>query len=324
MVNFLKEMNYNFEYLKSNRSNNRKKHIYNNRKMKYLLIIITTLICMQVKAQQLLVNAGVNHNICVSNNGIDTTVLGGNPTVLGGVPPYRYIWDFYYKPIYDATYASDILDDTTIANPKVINPILGNNPNLPSLRLIVIDSLGNIGIDSVKLTFSTFIDDLSYCTFNINQGDSVQLNFGINVSGGIGNLSYLWRPNHGLRDSTSLSFWAKPDSSIAYYVTATDILNCSTEGTPYYYINVTPIGISEVDNKILINVFPNPTKTKVLIENKRNLKIEKIAIFDMNGKLVFISESEFTELDLRTLNNGLYLLELETDKGTIHKKIQKE
>ncbi|MCF8296857.1 MAG: T9SS type A sorting domain-containing protein [Saprospiraceae bacterium] len=292
--------------------------------MKNLLLIIAIFFCLQTKAQQMLVDAGLDHHICVGFYGLDTIQLGGNPTVSGGIPPYKYEWSFYYKPYYYATFASDILDDTTIANPKIINPISSNDANLPYLKLSVIDSLGHIAKDSIKLTFSTFIHNLGLLTFNINNGDSVLLNFGSNVSGGVGTSSYLWRPNHGLKDSTSLMFWAKPDSSIAYYITVTDSVDCYSVGAPYYYINVSNVGVTEFDKEINIDVFPNPTNDRVIIDNNQNLKIKKITLFDACGKIVHISESEFSEIDLSNLKNALYILKLETEKGIIHRKIQKE
>lgn len=66
--------------------------------------------------------------------------------------------------------------------------------------------------------------------FEINQGDSVFLSGMHNVGGGFPPYEYLWRPNHGLSDSTSLSFWAKPEFSIAYYVTKTDSAGCVVTG----------------------------------------------------------------------------------------------
>jgi hypothetical protein len=56
-------------------------------------------------------------------------------------------------------------------------------------------------------------------------------------------------PNHGLTDSTSLAFWAKPANFVAYYLTLTDSAGCVATGAPVYHVNVLPVSV--VKMKIL-------------------------------------------------------------------------
>ena len=55
-----------------------------------LKILIGILISNQIFAQ-LSVDAGVDTIICKGIWGVDTTEIGGNPTALGGIEPYKYI-----------------------------------------------------------------------------------------------------------------------------------------------------------------------------------------------------------------------------------------
>jgi hypothetical protein len=87
---------------------------------------------------------------------------------------------------------------------------------------------------------------LSYMTYTINRGDSLFLNQGTNVSVNFPPYKYLWKPNEGLTDSTSLSFWVKPNYPTAYHVTLTDSAGCSIEAPPYYYIGINKPGYESV------------------------------------------------------------------------------
>lgn len=61
-------------------------------------------------------------------------------------------------------------------------------------------------------------------------------------------------------------------------------------------------------NEEEISVYPNPT-SNILYINGLN-KHEKVHLFDTNGKLV--KSSRETELDMKDLSNGIYLLQVRT------------
>jgi hypothetical protein len=89
------------------------------------------------------------------------------------------------------------------------------------------------------------------------------------------------------------------------------------------------LSISENKLQQIINVYPNPVKERLNIENNNNIKIEKITIFDILGKVV-LSEKyspdsyQDNQLNLSELNSGILFLEIKTEKGAITKKIIKK
>jgi hypothetical protein len=208
--------------------------------------------------------------------------------------------------------ASDFLNDTTTANPKVVEWI--DKDDWVEFHLTVTDADNIICRDTTSIRFSMYSVFLGYLNFNINQGDSIFLNWGTNLSGGIPPYSYLWRPNHGGNDSTSLSFWAKPDHSIAYYVTVTDSAGCSIQGPYYYFINVIPVAIDEIEqNQIEIDIFPNPSQDLIFFKiNREYIGEVVIEIFDNMSRLLISekkSSNEFT-VDVRGLKPGMYLYKI--------------
>lgn len=275
-------------------------------KMKKLISILTVLFLAQISlvSGQCIADAGQDIIVCSDWNGLDTLQIGGNPSASGGLPPYTYIWETEWK-VGSWTYtASDFLNDTTVANPSVIN----SGENL-TFYLTVIDSESNICTDSVHVDFTNFGTHLGYVTYTIQQGDSIYLSGWENVSGGFPPFEYLWRPNHGLADSISLSFWAKPNSSIAYYLTLTDASGCSAMGTPVYFVNVTPVSVdSHESESIKTIVFPNPSKNLITISIEgSNTEIKTIEFFNSKGQLLYKQKTKekSVQIDTELLTKGL-------------------
>jgi len=80
-------------------------------------------------------------------------------------------------------------------------------------------------------------------------------------------------------------------------------------------------GLAVSDSSALsIKVFPNPASDFVKIQGVEN--IEKIRIFDMNGKMVL--ENQASEADIRKLPVGQYILNVHTKSEIISKKIIKK
>lgn len=285
--------------------------------MKKLILILTILDLYQINFVfgQCIADAGQDIVVCCGFNGMDTVQLGGNPTAYGGVPPYTYTWETEWQVGSWIYTASDFLDDTTLANPTIIY----TGENL-SFHLTVIDSESNICSDSVHVDFTNFGTHLGYVTYTIQQGDSIYLTGWENVFGGFPPFEYLWRPNHGLIDSTSLSFWAKPDSSVAYYLTLTDSSGCSATGAPVYFVNVNPVSIDKIEKEIVeIKVYPNPSKDQITIEIKGNGSKEKLIEFiDSKGQVT--SEKVIIEntlqINSKSLSKGLNFYKI-TEAGKL-------
>jgi hypothetical protein len=80
-------------------------------------------------------------------------------------------------------------------------------------------------------------------------------------------------------------------------------------------------GIDEIAASQL-NIFPNPVKDEIFIQS--DLQIEKVEIYSLSGNLI-ISENNFNEkMSVSALPQGIYLLKVYTDKGSMVSKIVKE
>ncbi len=293
--------------------------------MKYLLTFVLIGFVQQFSMAQCTANAGPDQHSC-PNDSTAFLQLGGNPTASLGVPPYSYSWSmepiqwFPGSPIF---YASDLLSDTTVANPFVIDRSVDDTI---TFYLNVTDSIGNTCADSCMVTFSNFVHDLYYFTFHINEGDSLYLSHGLNVLPVPFDsvITCLWRPDRGLKDSTTcFGFWAKPDSSVRYYVTITDRFGCNAVGAPFYQITVHPIGMAENALNEYVSIYPNPSDGIINIKKERHLEILSLRISNLMGETVFTGKNNYDQIDISHLHNGIYVLSMETDQGVIRKKMEK-
>lgn len=295
--------------------------------MKIILFVVIYLTCTQTLHAQCIANAGTNIHICSPDS---SAQLGGNPTAFGGVPPYVYEWWIDPIPTSSQTipylFASNILDDTTSANPTLIYTGSLINDSI-SFYLKITDSLGCESMDTIKLTKTHFGINLLSFSYWINQGDSVYLDQGANISGGWGNTFYSWSPTHGLSDSTVLSgFWAKPDSSIAYSATVTDSKGCQKTGSPFYFIYVNPVGIDDIntDNQSII-FYPNPTTDIVFINMHESIGIKEIKVLSLNGQEMISQNKNTKQISLKNIPNGVYIIEIHTSHSELirHKIVKK-
>jgi len=80
------------------------------------------------------------------------------------------------------------------------------------------------------------------------------------------------------------------------------------------------------DNSVKDEVKIYPTKTKDIININAPSDIERIALFDMNGKLILENNktSKSQTINLNKFTNGVYILTVKTKSGVVSKKVIKE
>ncbi len=154
--------------------------------MKKIILITTVLLITQITFTygQCNADAGPDTFVCVGMNGIDTTQIGGNPSAMGGTPPYTYTWEAQHVISfgnYTWTYtASDFLNDTTLSNPSVVYHYYDLIDTV-EFFLTVQDATGLICKDTVIIYYSLLMYINSVFIFDIQQGDSIYLNHVVNA-----------------------------------------------------------------------------------------------------------------------------------------------
>lgn len=283
--------------------------------MKYFYFIFLLTVPFLSQAQ-CLADAGPDQHICssfLSPNG-DTLQLGGQPTASGGTAPYTYSWSFHDSIGANIhVYASDFLNDTAIANPELSM----SWENDMTYILKVTDANNQVCYDTVVITSSIFVGHLGQYGMTVNAGDTITFLFGTNISSNRPVKSYLWRPNHGMIDSTSENPTVAPTRSTAYHVVITDSAGCSATGGDYVFVTVNHVGLEEDYSLKEIEIYPNPVRGRLHISLPRELADETLVfvLSDATGKVVesFHNYSnEEIEAEI-TLPDGLFLLKIFRD-----------
>lgn len=73
--------------------------------------------------------------------------------------------------------------------------------------------------------------------------------------------------------------------------------------------------------KMLLQVYPNPTRDILIIDNIENVNIESISILNVAGQAIKYFDPEELQLDISDINTGVVFLKISSGKGDIIKKI---
>lgn len=60
----------------------------------------------------------------------------------------------------------------------------------------------------------------------------------------------------------------------------------------------------------LIKIYPNPASTTIYIDKPINIDFQEIKIIDMNGRAIETIKNNFNEININSLNKGIYILQL--------------
>ncbi len=82
--------------------------------------------------------------------------------------------------------------------------------------------------------------------------------------------------------------------------------------------NDTPIA-----DEMAMKISPNPVREKLNLFLKEETLIKTIEIFDITGRQVLMSSTKESSIDVKDLDDGIYIAKVETDKGTIARRFIK-
>jgi len=255
--------------------------ILSNKMCFLYLVVLLFFLSTNGTYSQLVIDAGNDTTICST---LDPIILGGNPTAYGGVVPYTYEWSVYSGLSGNPYPAHLFLSDSIVANPSITysDPFLND---ILIVRLVVRDSIGNTGIDSVQVGMSSIgTRTLMECWYEILSGDSVQVHV-CNQFMGMSPFTYHWTPEDIFTDPYIQDPYTKPDTTTIVQVELTDALGCSASES--FIIFVTPVGINPISHTYLNSiVVPNPIneQSKILIDG--TYPTLSIKIYDLQARLV--------------------------------------
>jgi hypothetical protein len=111
---------------------------------------------------------------------------------------------------------------------------------------------------------------------------------------------------------------AKANGTVIVTTTAAD--GGGAKATKTITISNQNVGINEVNLSNQIVVFPNPAIDKLTITTTNNLTIQQLQLLDISGKIIE-SYDNTMYMNISQLENGIYILQIQTNKGIVNKKV---
>lgn len=237
--------------------------------------------------QELISNPGASVNICFGQN----IQLGGNPSAIGGTPPYSFLWS-----------PSTSLSSTNDPNP------FSTTLQTINYQLQITDSNGCIASSDILVSVSDTTRPIITQT-------------GITLNTTSTGFNYQWYYNGQLFNSGANLSTISPTQPGHYMVVVFDSVGCSTQSDNFYFsLN----NINMVYGEIFASIYPNPAHEKIIFNFKSITERNYTITFtNLIGKEIFrkrfeLQNSETTrELQLNSLSKGIYSIRILSDSGKI-------
>ena len=143
--------------------------------------------------------------------------------------------------------------------------------------------------------------------------------------------------------------WDEAENAKRYYIYSADTLVAKTSYTYYNIVGLTPdteycYTITAVNGEVesdesaeacgktdpdgiaelasLLNVYPNPVNDRLYIETET--EVEEIVVYDVYGRQQSTVNGQQTDIDVASLNGGIYFVKVVTENGEIVKRFIKK
>lgn len=81
------------------------------------------------------------------------------------------------------------------------------------------------------------------------------------------------------------------------------------------------VGINSSGSNKSLCIYPNPSNSTIYISSNKSIEIEKVQVFNQNGKIVLNKKNWKTGIDISGLKKGVYIVEAVSDKQKFRNKI---
>lgn len=236
----------------------------------------------------------------VVNLGNDTVFCYGNTLTLNaGNPGAAYLWN----------------DNTT--NQTLNASTTGN------YSVVVTDAYSCVGTDAINI----LVKDPPSGLINAVYGDTATYRFNILEPRYV--TSYTWNFGDGTPLVTGPVVFHTFANNGVYNVTVTLGGECADSTGKSRTVDVFDgrgtTGIHRLDDDKALVVYPNPASEFITIENKLNLKMKQVSVFNVLGQLIMTEKANTPDkhvLHTKSLATGIYTVSIETEKGIVIRKFE--
>ncbi len=240
------------------------------------------------------------HPLPVVNLGNDTTFCHGNTLTLNtGNPGASYLWN----------------DNSTAQTLNVTST--GN------YGVVVTDAYACVGSDNINI----LVKELPNGIINAVHGDTATYTF--NVLNPQYVTTYTWNFGDGSPLVNGIMVQHKYAHNGIYNVSVLMKGECNDSTLKSRTVDVFDAtggtSIREIEDSKDLVLYPNPARDIVVIENKRNLKMKQITVYNIVGQVLSTTKADSEDkhkLHTQAFAAGVYTLRIETDKGIVIRKFE--
>jgi hypothetical protein len=173
-----------------------------------------------------------------------------------------------------------------------------------------------VGSDTVTLGIEVIYNDIPQtwdgmlCIYGLCMGTIP--NVGITAE-----MDPIWGTQEGMVRLTVNPLNGTEVAKLQVYVYDVDFPN---DGDTATFLLNTTLGVEEVSLENETDLYPNPSENWVYVN--ASYAIERIQLFDLNGSLLL--SSELNKINIESLPVGVYVLDIQTDKGNVRKRITRK
>ncbi len=225
-----------------------------------------------------------------------------------------------------------ITNNTVLTNLSALNNLTSVTENLRIYMndaLISLSGLDNVTFvgDNLRITNNTILNSLSALNSLTSIGGelAVDNNDSLTSLTGLENIEAATITELSIRNNFSLStcevksvcdYIAIPNGDITIYGNAT---GCSSKEE--VEIACDNAGVSDINFKHSITIYPNPAKKEIFISAKNGIIINEVNIYNQIGQKVLHENQIISLIDVSMLEQGLYIIELVSNEIKIKEKL---
>lgn len=136
-----------------------------------------------------------------------------------------------------------------------------------------------------------------------------------------GGSTYFWTPAATLSNPTSAATSATPANTTVYVATGTDANGCTN--TASFTVTVNSCADITEEQQNVFELFPNPTSDVVFISVDPTASVYAVDVLDLSGRIIQSYSEVPHQLELSELNNGTYIIRMNTSNGSTAKYVIK-
>lgn len=215
---------------------------------------------------------------------------------------------------------------TGLDNLTSVGGFLEINANFNLSSLTGLENLEYVGGDFVLISNSTLTDISSLVTLNsIGGAISINYNHALVTLSGLDNINAATIDNLIIYNNFLLAtcdvqsicdYLVSPGGTVGIQDNAT---GCNSQEEVEEACDAS--GILDNNFRPEFSIYPNPATDKLFITSNNGLKIETVNIYNQLGQIIFHRNEPIGEIDISTLGQGIYIIELTSNELKTRQKL---